>query len=41
MAIGQQQWDDNNEMLMGGQQHIEHVQMLSHPTKQQSTNVTV
>jgi hypothetical protein len=41
MAIGQQQWDNNNEMAMGGQQHAERVQVLRHPSKQQSTNVIV
>jgi hypothetical protein len=27
-AIGQQQWDDNNVMAMGGQQHAERLQVL-------------
>ncbi len=39
--IGQRRWDDNDEMEMGGQQHAECVQVLRHPSKQQSTNVTV
>ena len=40
-AIGQQRWDNNNEMAMGGQQHAERMQVLRHPSKQQSNNVTV
>jgi hypothetical protein len=28
-------------MVMGGQQLVERVQVLRHPSKQQSTNVTV
>jgi hypothetical protein len=32
-AIGQQQWDSNNVMAMGGQQHAEHLQVLRHPSK--------
>jgi hypothetical protein len=28
-------------MVMGGQKHAEYVQVLRHPSKQQSTNVTV
>jgi hypothetical protein len=33
MAIGQQQWDNNNVMAMGSQQHAEHLQVLHHPLK--------
>jgi hypothetical protein len=39
--MGRQQWDNNDEMAMGGQQHAESVQVQHHPPKQQSTNVTV
>jgi hypothetical protein len=33
MAIGQRQWDNIDEMAMGGQQHAERVQVLHHPSK--------
>jgi hypothetical protein len=33
-AIGRQQWDDDNEMAMDGQQHAECGQVLRHPPKQ-------
>jgi hypothetical protein len=32
-GIGQQQWDDNNVMAMGGQQLAECLQVLRHPSK--------
>jgi hypothetical protein len=33
MAIGQQQWDNNNVVAMGSQQHAECLQVLRHPSK--------
>jgi hypothetical protein len=33
MEIGQVQWDDDNVMVMDGQQHAEHLQVLHHPSK--------
>jgi hypothetical protein len=33
MVIGQQLWDVDDEMVMGGQQHEKHVQVLHHPSK--------
>jgi hypothetical protein len=33
MAIRQQQWDNNNVMAMGSQQHAERFQVLCLPSK--------
>jgi hypothetical protein len=33
MAIGQQWWDSNDVMTMGGQRHAERSQVLRHPSK--------
>jgi hypothetical protein len=33
MVIGQQQWDYDNVMAMGDQQHAECLQVLRHPSK--------
>jgi hypothetical protein len=32
-SIGQQQWDNNGVIVMGSQEHAEHLQMLRHPSK--------
>jgi hypothetical protein len=32
-AIGQQQWDDNNVMAIGDQQHAECLQVLRQPSQ--------
>jgi hypothetical protein len=33
MAIGLQQWDNNDVMAMGCQQHAERLQVMHHPSK--------
>jgi hypothetical protein len=33
VAIGQQWWDSEDVMMMGGQQHAERLQVLHHPSK--------
>jgi hypothetical protein len=33
MAIGQGQWENNDVVVMDGQQHAECLQVLHHPSK--------